>query len=273
MLISYRYFVRDDDEADVHTREFFCPRKVTVSDVHELASAIMPGTEITLEGGTYDFSMLASDEETNWFFHDDYIDNFNWTILADRISLKPADGEKVRVVIGNPYAPVLDFTNSSNIWITDLTCGHNEDVGPCGAPVIRFNDGNHLNVSGCSLYGCGSYGIMADGGRTIDFKNTEIYGCSQGAAYFSGSSEALFDKCFIHDNEISASGLFYCYGSSSLYVRDSKIMKNTGEDESLICSYEYSDVLFKNCRFLSNAYDLLSESDREDGVLFEGCSW
>ena len=273
IFISYRFYVRDDENADKNTREFFCPQKVTVSNVHELVANIKPYTEITLKGGTYDITEIAPEERTEWFFHDTVVDALFWNITANKLSLKAAEGEEVTIVTGEPYSAVLEYHDCRDIWLTDLTIGHKEDVGPCGAPVLEFDSGNHLTVSGCHLYGCGAFGIWSDEARAIEFKDSEIYGCSQGAVYLDEYAEMLFDKCSFHDNRMEECGLFFGYSDSRLYVRNSEIVNNNSAFSTMVNMYGYSAATFENCRFKGNTYGDKSYSDQPGKITFTACTF
>ena len=58
------------------------------------------------------------------------------------------------------------------------------------------------------LYGCGGKGIDVNSCNGIDIKNTEIFDCSDGAAWFTDTNGINFIDCNIHDVKSQAI-LFY----------------------------------------------------------------
>ena len=69
--------------------------------------------------------------------------------------------------------------------------------------VLYFNESSNVKVSGCSLYGCGVWGVTAIDSSDIAVKDTEIYDCSSGDINLSGCRNVSFDNCDIHDNGLS----------------------------------------------------------------------
>lgn len=75
--------------------------------------------------------------------------------------------------------------------------------GHCTGGVVYFANSSDLSVEGCSLYGCGVWGITLSGCENMTVKNTEIYDCSYGDLNFASSKNIRLENCNIHDNGMS----------------------------------------------------------------------
>lgn len=274
IFISYQYFVRDGEDTDEIVRDFFCPRKVNVSDVHELAAAIEPCTEITLEGGVYNLSELGEDDESEYLIYSMPMDDDVWLdIMCDRLAIRAADGEDVEIVTKNPMAPVIKIQNSNAVWIEGITAGHMVDVGGCGGAVIRLTDSAHIYINDCSLYGCGIYGIDAVFTTGISAKGTEIYDCSDGAVFLDEYSTLHLYDCRIHDNTDTYGDLFGIMYDSHLTAENCEIRNNDNEYGKIVAAYHESTADFLNCRFTDNDYSGNFDSDDKEAVIFTNCEF
>ncbi len=272
IFISYQYFVREDADEDA-AMDLFCPKKVTVSDVHEFASAIEPNTEIILKGGTYDLSELTEDDQSEYLIYERPFDDIWWTISCERLAIRAEDGEDVEIVTKNPMIPVIKLENCNGVWIEGITAGHDADVTACGGPVIKISESGHIFINKCSLYGCGTYGIESDNAGSISVRETEIYDCSNGSILLNEYSQVFLHDCLIHDNTDGYDSLISVLFDSHIKAENCEFRNNSNKYAKIITTYEYSSAEFINCIFAGNEYDGISESAGKDDVIFTDCEF
>lgn len=83
--------------------------------------------------------------------------------------------------------------------VLDLTAGHTLDAGMCAGAVLDFRDCDDMIVGDCGLFGCGTYGVLAQECTKLSVKGNEIYECSLGAVHLSQCDAAVFAENDIHD--------------------------------------------------------------------------
>ena len=180
---------------------------VHVSTVDEFLAAIASDTEIYLEDGVFDLSTASNYGGfggDNYVWHDTYVDGPQLVISGVKnLSITGGGTDKASIQAVPRYAEVLAFENCQNITLKNFTAGHTQAPGSCTGGVVYFANSSDLNVEGCSLYGCGVWGITLNGCENMTVKNTEIYDCSSGDLNFYGSKSIRLENCNIHDNGMS----------------------------------------------------------------------
>ena len=180
---------------------------VHVSTVDEFLAAIGPSTSIYLEDGVYDLSTASSYGgygSQYYVWKDTEVDGPQLVICNLRgLSITGGGADKVTISAEPRYAEVLAFSNCRDIELSGFTAGHTQEPGTCVGGVLYFNESSNVKVSGCSLYGCGVWGVTAIDSSDIAVKDTEIYDCSSGDINLSGCRNVSFDNCNIHDNGLS----------------------------------------------------------------------
>ena len=180
---------------------------VHVSTVDEFLAAIGPSTSIYLEDGVYDLSTASSYGgfgSQYYVWKDTGVDGPQLVICNLRsLSITGGGADKVTISAAPRYAEVLAFDNCRDIELSGFTAGHTQEPGSCRGGVLYFNESSNVNVSSCSLYGCGVWGVTAIDSSDIAVKDTEIYDCSSGDINLSGCRNVSFDNCNIHDNGLS----------------------------------------------------------------------
>jgi len=218
--------------------------RVTVSTAAELMAAICPNRTIYLEDGTYNLTdwieSLASIRETGnpCVRIEEVFDGYEVQIVgADNLRLTGSDAE---IVVEPRYADVLSFFDCDGIALTDLTLGHTIEPGSCQGDVLSFTDCGDIKLEGLDLYGCGTYGIVAENVASLVMDGGSIHDCSYGimelrnvaAAEFDSvafsrcreftmlgfwNSGVRFDRCVFAENEwIEGWGFMYCDSSSNV---------------------------------------------------------
>ena len=180
---------------------------VHVSTVDEFLAAIASDTEIYLEDGVFDLSTAGNYGVAggdNYVWYDTYVDGPQLVISGVKnLSITGGGADKASIQAVPRYAEVLAFENCENISLKDFTAGHTQAPGHCTGGVVYFANSSDLSVEGCSLYGCGVWGITLSGCENMTVKNTEIYDCSYGDLNFASSKNIRLENCDIHDNGMS----------------------------------------------------------------------
>lgn len=180
---------------------------VHVSTVDEFLAAIASDTEIYLEDGVFDLSTAGNygvAGGANYVWYDTYVDGPQLVISGVKnLSITGGGADKASIQAVPRYAEVLAFENCENISLKDFTAGHTQAPGHCTGGVVYFANSSDLSVEGCSLYGCGVWGITLSGCENMTVKNTEIYDCSYGDLNFASSKNIRLENCNIHDNGMS----------------------------------------------------------------------
>ena len=176
-------------------------RKVaTVRTADEFLAAIQPEVNIILDTDVIDLS-TASDYGSgmsDYYYWRECYDGCELVITgADDLSIT----SEIRTLIDAVprYANVLNFENCHNLWLSGFKAGHTTEPGECSGGVLNFSGCSGVGVDGCSLYGCGILGIMADNTDGLSVTGTEIYDCSFGAVSLYATHDVLFKNCDIHD--------------------------------------------------------------------------
>lgn len=180
---------------------------VHVSTVDEFLAAIASDTDIYLEDGVFDLSTASNygvAGGANYVWYDTYVDGPQLVISGVKnLSITGGGADRASIQAVPRYAEVLAFENCRNITLKDFTAGHTQAPGHCTGGVVYFANSSDLSVEGCSLYGCGVWGITLSGCENMTVKNTEIYDCSYGDLNFASSKNIRLENCNIHDNGMS----------------------------------------------------------------------
>lgn len=261
-----RTFLRKDSDAYKNREEMRYHKTVTVSNVQELKEALSNNTRILLKEGTYNLSDLSHE--------DSYSDSLALNGM-NNIALEAESGKKVELVIEDDSTPVISIYYSKSIKLKGLTIGH--DVpGNCSGSVIYSTDSDYLTVEDCHLYGCGTYGIEAETSNNVVVKNTEIYECTYGLLYLSGCYNVAIKNSVLRDSKDIS--MVEAVGTQHLLVENSKFKNNQSNylsthqmdaPDVFIQAKDGEQIIFRNCDFSNNIYQILSEGD----VTFENCTF
>ena len=188
---------------------------ITVTTTDEFLSAIGSDRTIILDGTSFDLTKAKNygwkgTEFYSWAETPDgpelvIRDVKNLTITAKKIDPAATTFEALP-----RCADVLSFVNCENITVDGFTAGHKKDYGGCSGGVLDFDKCKNIKVQNMRLYGCGTLGIETYCCNDIDIINTEIYECSNGAAYFRQTIGINFKDCNIHDVPSPALDFYEC---------------------------------------------------------------
>ncbi len=223
---------------------------IHVSTAGEFLEAIAPGVVIELAPGTYNLTEYlheASDNVSDYVSRS-FTDGWQAEIHeVERLTIRGEKGGKVEVVAEPRYSDVLYFNDCSDITIENITFGHTIEQGNCQGAVLAFDYCQKISLDGLDLYGCGTYGVVADHTVGIALKDCIIRECSYGIVDLI-CSDVVFEDCTFRDNG--------------------------GFD---MLSFSGSFAHFEGCSFTgnegSNFLPAYYHSDSESGARFERCTF
>lgn len=250
---------------------------IHVSTAGEFLEAIAPGVVIELAPGTYNLTEYlceASDTVSDYVARG-FTDGWQAEIReVERLTIRGAKGGKVEVVAEPRYSDVLYFNGCSDIAIENITFGHTIEQGNCEGAVLAFDYCQTISLEGLDLYGCGTYGVVADHTVGIALKDCIIRECSYGIVDLHLCSDAVFEGCTFRDNGgfdmLSLSGSFAYFEGCSF----------TGnEGDNFLPAYYHSDsesgAHFERCTFGRWESQRLNEElkDHESFVFGDDCQF
>ena len=249
---------------------------IHVSTAGEFLEAIAPGVVIELAPGTYNLTEYlreASDTVSDYVSRS-FTDGWQAEIHeVERLTIRGAKDGKVEVVAEPRYSDVLYFNDCSDIAIENITFGHTIEQGNCQGAVLAFDYCRKISLDGLDLYGCGTYGVVADHTVSIALKDCIIRECSYGIVDLL-CSDTVFEGCTFRDNGgfdmLSLSGSFAHFEGCSF----------TGnEGDNFLPAYYHGDnesgARFEHCTFGSWESARLNEEwkDHESFVIGEDCQF
>lgn len=126
------------------------------------------------------------------------------------------------IVVEPRYSYVMNFVDCDEITLENLTIGHTEG-GFCMGGVIGVTGGRNVMCKDCDLYGCGTYGLVAEKTTNVSLYKCVVHDCSYGLMQLFNSEGCRFYHCD------------FCDTGSEILIEGRE-----------------SDVAFSNCRFYRN---------------------
>lgn len=249
---------------------------IHVSTAGEFLEAIAPDVVIELAPGTYNLTEYlreASDHVSDYVARG-FTDGWQAEIHeVDRLTIRGEKGGKIEVVAEPRYSDVLYFKDCSDIVIEDITFGHTIEQGNCQGAVLAFDYCRKISLDGLDLYGCGTYGVVADHTVGIALMDCIIRECSYGIVDLL-CSDVVFEGCTFRDNGgfdmLSLSGSFAHFEGCSF----------TGnEGSNFLPAYYHSDsesgARFERCTFGRWESQRLNEELKDHGsyVIEKDCQF
>ena len=279
-----------EDEGEAFVLDRPCTRAKTVawlwrdareyaSDTEGLIKAIGPGREIFLDPGVYNLTewvKSAGSDTGNPYVKLDLVNDGYEIVIHDVRNLSIREGQpgngSVEIVVEPRYANVLTFENCDKIFLSGMTMGHTPEKGSCTGGVLCFRDCGRAALSDMDLYGCGTYGIVAQRVDSIQTVDSVIRDCSYGLIDLAQVKDAGFGNVIFRD----------CTGYGMLNFRESNaafqscsFLNNVWEAgySHFLASDALSSVIFRSCTFDQAAYDDLTNSMlTETAVILEAPS-
>ncbi len=245
-------------------------RPVTeVTTVDELLAAIAPDTVIELTGQRYMLTE-ASDYGTgsgSRYYRWDTGDGAE-LVIENVTGLTIRAANRDTCIVTEPrWVNVLHFIGCEDITLEDFTAGHT-DGAYCSGGVLCFENTKGVTVDGCSLYGCGTEGVTTYSCEDVAVTGSEIWNCSQGAAFIYDSKNVSFDNCDFHG--ITAEfGMFRTIDSDKFALLNSTIRDSSGD--VFFNSSRSSGVYIGGCEVSGNKFRDMFASELIP-VTVEGCA-
>ncbi len=223
---------------------------IHVSTAGEFLEAIAPDVVIELAPGTYNLTeyLRKGSDNVSDYVSRTFTDGWQADIhKVEGLTIRGAKDGKVEVVAEPRYSDVLYFNDCSDIVIENITFGHTIEPGNCEGAVLEFDYCQKISLNDLDLYGCGTYGVVADQTVSITLKDCIIRECSYGIVDLL-CSDTIFEDCTFKDNR----------GFDMLSLSD-------------------SFAHFEGCSFTGNEGDnflpAYYHSDNESGARFECCTF
>lgn len=245
-------------------------RPVTeVTTVDELLAAIAPDTVIELTGQRY---MLTEASDYGTGSGSRY---YRWDtgggaelVIENVTGLTIRTANRDTCIVTEPrWVNVLHFIGCEDITLEGFTAGHT-DGAYCSGGVLCFENTKGVTVDGCSLYGCGTEGVTTYSCEDVAVTGSEIWNCSQGAAFIYDSKNVSFDNCDFHG--ITAEfGMFRTIDSDKFALLNSTIRDSSGD--IFFNSSRSSGVYIGGCEVSGNKFRDMFASELIP-VTVEGCA-
>ena len=245
-------------------------RPVTeVTTVDELLAAIAPDTVIELTGQRYMLTE-ASDYGTgsgSGYYRWDTGDGAE-LVIENVTGLTIRAANRDTCIVTEPrWVNVLHFIGCEDITLEGFTAGHT-DGAYCSGGVLCFENTKGVTVDGCSLYGCGTEGVTTYSCEDVAVTGSEIWNCSQGAAFIYDSKNVSFDNCDFHG--ITAEfGMLRTIDSDKFALLNSTIRDSSGD--VFFNSSRSSGVYIGGCEVSGNKFRDMFASELIP-VTVEGCA-
>ena len=183
-----------------------------VSDVEELIEYWEDDMTLVLEPGEYNITeylrSLSNPPRWNYDGINEkglyYTDEFDGPEMIacgySNITIVSADRENPASIVCEPrYADVLSFNSCYNIIIDGIIAGHTPEKGSCAGDVISLEECSNVTVTGCDLYGCGTYAFTIDSCYNVSAIDCNIHDCSYGCVTAWSTEGLRFIRSDFHD--------------------------------------------------------------------------
>lgn len=176
---------------------------VTVRSSEELLAAIAPDRRIRLQPGIYDLPSLAATHQSDYVEFSEVFDGVEAIIHdVENLELIGQKDFSARVLVRPRYAQVLRFDRCTNIELKRLEAGHWPDAGFCSGAVLQFNHCAQIEIEKNTLFGSGTYGIVAQHCSVLTCEDTTIQDCTYGIMVLKDSHDLAFEDCdFINNRQ------------------------------------------------------------------------
>ena len=164
--------------------------KIEAHNPTEFINALKPNTIIKLENAVYNLSEVkrTENEYIKWVdVHD------GQELVIHSISNLTIVGETGTTILIRPaYAWVMNFQNSKNIKIQNITLGHISS-GYCTGGVLSFISSEDIEIVNSVLFGSGTTGMQIDRVNHLKFVDSTIKNCTYDLLSICNSTNILFD--------------------------------------------------------------------------------
>lgn len=245
---------------------------IEVTTVDELLDAIAPDTVIELTGQRYmltEASTYGTDSGSEYYSWNGWDTGDGAELVIENVTgLTIRAANRDTCIVTEPrWVNVLHFIGCEDITLAGFTAGHT-DGAYCSGGVLCFENTKGVTVDGCSLYGCGTEGVTTYSCEDVAVTGSEIWNCSQGAAFIYYSKNVSFDNCDFHG--ITAElGMFRITSSDKFALLNSTVRDSSGD--LFISSSCSSGVYIGGCEVSNNKFRDMFASELVP-ITVEGCT-
>ncbi len=225
------------------------------ANVDELLDAIGPDRIIYLNTGVYDLTDAEgyAKSESEYYYWNNCYDGFELVICnTDNLHIVGVEGTEI--VTRPRYANVLSFVQCSGIGLDTLIIGHSPEEGFCTGGVVQLDSCADVDITGCSLYGCGTVGIFAENCENVHALGCEIYDCSNYGVDAISCKNVIIEESTFHSNRDGFFQSVFCANNCvGFTVLNCEIYDN--EAQSLLQSRYSQQVSMLGCNSRDNIFE------------------
>ena len=235
---------------------------VYVRSTYELIKALGNNKHIEIESGTYDITF--NDTLKNLSGHFVKTSGIWENIEITGLQNVTFEGKgKVTIIITDPYAWVINFTNCKNLTFKNIEFGHKVE-GECMGGAALFQDSHDIKMFKVGLYGCGTTGLELRNVTGFAMDSSKVYKCTYYLTKFSNS-----DNVRISNTTFENSGIFemFSFDENKKVMFDNCLVQNNTQKENHYRPIYFIDVIsadqpieFNKCVFSNNKYSQFSNS-------------
>lgn len=244
--------------------------EVKVSTAKDLFQNIKSNTRIILTDDYYNISYIdPAALQSEHIFVEDSFDGYEYVICGiDNFEICADANVLPEIVSESSHANVISLNNCNNFKLNGVVVGHEVQKGSCTGGVIKLESCSNVEINNCHLYGCGTYGIVANEVKNVKVNNSEIYECTYGLIDLDTCNNFAFNNCTFKDSQEFT--MFEFMDCNDIQFNNCTVTGNTSIYEScLIGSYNSLNISFTKCLFENNEYEYLCSAD--DDIKFISC--
>lgn len=245
-------------------------KEVTVRTAEEFINALGSNKRILLAPGVYDLSgvsqMTPPNSAVTWeqVYDGKELDIRN----VSNLTIEGSSTGKTEIRVTPRYAFILNFKDSSNITIKNITAGHTPAEYKCDAGVLGFDGCQDVTVSGSDLYGCGSMGLSIRNTKKLNCDNTVIEYCSLRAVDILQSETIKFTGTKMINHE-AYSNIVYAWEGKDITFEACEMTGNNNFGWSFIELCGHSNVLMDKCIIKNNSQPAGTTATWGDAYFFK----
>ena len=237
-----------------------CGTRISVNSAEELLNAIGSDRTIVLAPGDYVLSDVR-DRHMDFIRWDPEFDGKTITVRNVKNLKIIGDRKKpTRLLVRPRYAYVLNFEDCRNVQLENLVMGHSPDSGYCASGVVGATKCTDLALRNCDLFGCGTEGLTLTKVTNMVFHNSTIRDCTYGIMTIKGCANLRFTQSsFIRNKQFWAVNV---HDSKDISFTGCSFTNNHAEDDSLFDVASSSNILVKECTFVDNKVESVTNNTR-----------
>ncbi len=255
--------------------------RVEVDSLLGFFQAVASDTEIVLAPGRYSFADLDLAElQNSYVWVEGGVDTRAEGGAAEAYDLVISGVQNLTVTapgvtFATPwaYADVLKFEGCEGLTLNGFTLVHDVEPGYCVGDCLELSVCRDVRVSDCTLDGSGAYGLQAEYSENVYVENSRIQNCTYGAARLWGCKNVNISGTDV-ENCLDCFHLVEVSACDGVRVENGRI-SNSSAPALVQCAEDSWGVLFQNCVFENNQFDVKSDTwdTASGGAAFVDCEF